>query len=509
MGSSHGPVLLVTPWDESNQQLVANVHPPDWINPKPATRYNLVVIGAGTAGLIAAAGAAGLGAKVALIEKHLLGGDCLNVGCVPSKALLRAARASADVRDAGEFGISLPSDPPLDFKKVMERMRKLRAEISRNDSAVRYRQMGVDVFIGAGKFTSPETVEVEGQTLRFRNAVITTGTRAAVLPIPGLAEARALTNETVFSLMELPRRLAVIGAGPIGCELAQAFRRFGSEVTLLEAEPRILPREDADAAAIVSRVFDSEGLRMLSGVSVGRVEQTGGSRRIHFTREGQAETLDVDEILVSVGRIPNVEGLDLAAAGVEHSKQGVTVNDFLQTTHPDIYAAGDICSAHKFTHVADAMARLVIQNALFGGRKKVSSLIIPWCTYTDPEIAHVGLHEHDARKRGLAVKTFVQRFDEVDRAILDGETGGLVKVRVREGTDRILGATIVTRHAGEMIGEITVAIAGKMGLAKLANVIHPYPTQAEAIKKVADACNRTRLTPLVRKLLDQWLSWIR
>ena len=500
---------LIEPWDEHNQKLVAEVHPLNWKNPEPAPPYNLVVIGAGTAGLITASGAAGLGAKVALIERHLMGGDCLNVGCVPSKAMIRSARAFADVGRAADYGIVVPPSPMVDFPAVMERVRKLRAGISPHDSARRYQQLGVDVFFGEGKFTSPQTVEVDGKVLRFSKAVIATGARALILPIKGLREAGCLTNETVFSLTQLPRRLGVIGAGPIGCELAQAFRRFGSEVIMLEAEDAILPREDRDAAEIVARAFRRDGIKLHCDCKILEVQRRADEKVIHWEGHGGNLELAVDEILLGVGRAPNVEGLNLEAAGVEYGKQGVHVNDYLRTTNPRIYAAGDICLPYKFTHTADATARIVIQNALFAGRKKMSALVVPWCTYTDPEIAHVGLYEAQAKEKGIRVQTFTETFERVDRAVLESETEGLIKVHVRQGTDKILGATIVARHAGEMISEVTLAMTGHLGLKTIAQTIHPYPTQAEAIKKIADAYNRTRLTPMAKKLFTRWLEWTR
>ncbi|MCS6925390.1 MAG: mercuric reductase [Candidatus Binatia bacterium] len=504
------PRIQLVSTDTHDRTLVANVRPPDWVNPEPAPRYNLVVIGAGTAGLITAIGAAGLGAAVALIERDHMGGDCLTVGCVPSKALLRAARASADVRAARKYGIELPAQATVDFPAVMERMRRLRAELSAKDAALRYRHLGVDVFFGEGRFVDSETIVAGDKRLRFRKAVIATGSRAAELPIPGLAEAGALTNETVFSLTALPRRLAVIGAGPTGCELAQAFARFGAQVSLLEVAPHILIREDRDAAARVQHALVADRVRVVVGCHLRRVRREGTEKILEFEYDGKREELRVDAILVSVGRAPNVEGLNLEAVGVEYDlKEGVKVNDRLQTTNPRIYAAGDVCSPHKFTHVADALARVVIQNALFWGRAKASALTIPRCTYTDPEIAHVGLSEQEAREKGIRIRTFVQEFDEVDRAVLDGETEGFVKVHVREGSDTILGATIVARHAGEMISELTLAMVGGLGLKTLARTIHPYPTQAEAIRKIADAYNRTRLTPRIKSLFETWLAWTR
>ena len=499
----------VLPKDEHNATLVSHVRPPDWKNPDPAPRYNLVVVGAGTAGLVSAAGAAGLGARVALVEKHLLGGDCLNVGCVPSKCVIRSSRVIEEVRMAPELSVHIPDGTKADFPAVMERMRRLRARIGQHDSVRRFQQLGVDVFLGEGHFTGRDTIEVDGKTLRFSKAVIATGARAAAPPIPGLAEAGYLTNETVFSLTERPGRLAVIGAGPIGSEMSQAFRRLGSEVWILEAQSHILTREDPDAAEIVQRVFVRDGVNLVLGCTILKVESRGAEKIIQFEGNGACSDLPVDEILVGVGRAPNVEGLNLEAAGVAYGNHGVQVNDFLQTTNSRIYAAGDISLPFKFTHTADATARIVIQNALFAGRKKWSSLIIPWCTYTDPEIAHVGMYERDAVKNGIPIETFVRPLRDVDRAIADGEEEGFVKIHVKKGTDQILGATIVARHAGEMISEITLAMVGKIGLKTISNVIHPYPTQAEAIRQVADAYNRTRLTPGVKNLFTRWFGWTR
>jgi pyruvate/2-oxoglutarate dehydrogenase complex dihydrolipoamide dehydrogenase (E3) component len=444
-----------------------------------------------------------------LIERHLLGGDCLNYGCVPSKALIRAARSVAEVARAGEFGVQVPPGSRVDFAVVMERMRRLRAGLSPHDSAERFRQLGVDVYFGDARFVGPSAVEVAGQRLEFAKAVIATGARAADPGIAGLAEVGYLTNETVFSLTDLPRRLLVLGAGPIGCELTQTFRRFGSEVHLIQRGPKILPREDADATALIQRRFELEGIGLHLGVTVLRAEGAVGAKRLVGERDGRPWTLHGDAILVGVGRKANVEGLNLDAAGVKFDANGVHVDDRLQTSNSRIYAAGDICSTYKFTHAADAMARIVIQNALFFGRKRVSSLVIPWCTYTEPEVAHVGLTESEAAKRGIAVDTFTVTLDEVDRAILDGETEGFARVHVYKGTDRIAGATIVGAHAGEMMGEITLAMTRRLGLGAIATNIHSYPTQAEAIKKLGDLYQRTRLTPRVAAILGTILRWRR
>ncbi|MEO5656029.1 MAG: mercuric reductase [Nitrospiria bacterium] len=496
------------PDDEYNRRLLANVHPHDWVNPRPNGRYNLVVIGGGTAGLVAAAGAAGLGAKVALIEKQWMGGDCLNVGCVPSKALLRSARAAVDVRDAARFGVGV-SGATVDFAAVMERMRRIRAQISPHDSAARFAALGVDVFFGEGRLLGGDRVQVGDAVLSFAHAVIATGGRAAVPPIPGLSDAGFYTNETVFSLTALPRRVAVIGGGPIGCELAQAFRRFGAEVRLLEQHGRILNRDDAAAAEVVHRALVADGVTIRCGAVVRHV--SGGEEpHILLADERGEESLTVDAILVGVGRAPNVEGLGLEAAGVAYDgRRGVIVDEHLRTTNRRIFAAGDVCSPHQFTHAADAMARVVIHNALFGGRSRADALIIPRCTYTDPELAHVGLSEGEASQRGIAIRTFRHEMAGVDRAVLDGEDAGFIAIHVKPGTGAILGATIVARHAGDLIAEVCLAMTGRLGLGTLAKTIHPYPTRSELIKRAADAYNRSRLTPRVKRLFTQWLSWTR
>jgi pyruvate/2-oxoglutarate dehydrogenase complex dihydrolipoamide dehydrogenase (E3) component len=500
----------VSPRDHFNEVLLANVHPPDWVNPEPAPRYNLVVIGGGTAGLVTAAGAAGLGAKVALVERHLLGGDCLNYGCVPSKAIIRSSRIAADLKDAARFGVKVPPGTAVDFPAVMERLRRLRAAISHHDAARCFRDLGVDVFLGEARFSGPRTVTVGGQTLNFSKAVIATGARPVDPPIPGIAAAGYLTNETVFSLTQRPRRLLVMGGGPLGCEFAQAMQRLGCQVTLLHKYARLLNREDADVAALVQKVLVKEGVTLILNARPTEVRMAAGGKLVQYQSEGQSGEIEVDEILAGAGRAPNVENLGLAEAGVRYDpREGVAVNDLLQTSNRRIYAAGDVCLKYKFTHMADASARLVIQNALFLGRKKVSALTIPWCTYTDPEVAHVGLSQAEAEKQGIAIQTLMKPLSEVDRAVVDGEDDGLVKIHVKRGTDRILGATIVARHAGEMISEVTLAMVGKIGLGTLAAVIHPYPTQAEAIRQAGDLYNRTRLTPFVKKLFTRFLVWRR
>ncbi|MDA1092222.1 MAG: mercuric reductase [Acidobacteria bacterium] len=505
-----GHTVQFDPTATFNADLLKHVHPEDWTNPAPAERYHLVVVGAGTAGLIAASFAAGAGARVALVERHFMGGDCLNVGCVPSKSVIRSSRVSAELRNAASLGWRVPAGSEADFGAVMERMRRIRARISPHDSVARYRdEKGIDVFLGSARFTGPSTLDVDGTSLRFKKAVIATGARAAQLPIPGLAECGALTNETVFNLTTRPRRLAVIGAGPIGAELAQAFARLGCDVTLLEVMDHILGREDRDAAAIVQAALARDGVRLRLGCVIERLERRGDERVLHLADPASSDSdsapVVVDEVLVGVGRAPNIEGLGLDAAGVNYTARGVTVDDALQTSNPRVYAAGDVCMAWKFTHAAEDAARIAVQNALFPGRRRLSALTMPWCTYTDPEVAHVGLYEHQAVEQGVAVTTYTQHWAEVDRAITDGDENGFVRIHTRKGSDEILGATIVASHAGEMIGEVTLAMVAGMGLGTLANVIHPYPTQADAVRRAAFQYSVTRVTPLVKRVLALWL----
>ncbi len=493
--------------DPHDRELCANARPPAWRNPRPRDPYHLLVIGAGPAGLVAARGAAALGARVALVECHLLGGDCLNYGCVPSKTLIRTSRLYAEMRNAANYGARPPDDIQVDFPMAMERMRRIRSRISRVDSAARLTAAGIDVFFGTARFTSGDAVDVDGTRLRFKKAMIATGSRAMLPSIPGLAEAGFLTNETVFELTALPPSLLVIGGGPLGCELAQAFCRFGSRTIIAHDEPLFLPKEERDAAQMVSEALARDGVEIHLNTTVVKVRVDGGKKCVETLNDGNAATIAVDQILTGIGRVPAVEGLDLEVAGIRYDAEGgIQVDDFLRTTNPRIYAAGDVCLEHKFTDTASASARIVVQNALFLGRKRVSALTIPWCTYTDPEIAHVGIYVKEARERGIPVKTFTVPIHDVDRAIADGEEDGFVKIHVREGTDRILGATVVARHAGEMINAISLAMVAGIGLRTVTNVIHTYPTQAEAIKQAANAYTRTRLSPFVGWLLRKWVN---
>jgi len=495
--------VALQPETDSNRSLAGHVHPDGWVNPTPDGRYNLVVVGGGTAGLVSAAGAAGLGAKVALVERHMLGGDCLVTGCVPSKALIRSARAAAEARRAGELGVRT-GPVEVDFPAVMERMRARRADIAHHDAARRFKDLGVDVFLGEGRFTSATTVGVGGQTLEFARAVVATGARAARPPIDGIDDVPILTNESLFSLTELPAHLVVVGGGPIGSEMAQAFARFGAKVTLVEGGPRLLGNDERDAGAVVRAAMERDGVDVRVNARVERLERAGGTTLVHVDGPDGTATIDASHVLLAVGRAPNVERLGLEDAGVDFDlRAGVTVDDRLRTSNPRVYAAGDVASKWKFTHAADFLARNVLRNALFLGRAKASDLVVPWATYTDPEVAHVGQDSADAEAAGGG--SIRVELSGNDRAIVDADTEGFAQVN-HDRKGRVVGGTVVGPHAGEMIGEITTAVQNRTKLSAMASVIHPYPTVADAIRRAGDEYNRMRLTPFVAKLMRGFLK---
>jgi pyruvate/2-oxoglutarate dehydrogenase complex dihydrolipoamide dehydrogenase (E3) component len=483
----------------NDSRLLAHVHPPDWRNPDPAPLYDVVVIGGGTAGLVSAAGAAGLGARVALVERALLGGDCLNTGCVPSKALLRAARVVHEARAGAAAGVSTTTH--VDFAAVMAAVRSRRVDLAHHDSAARLASLGVHVFFGQAAFTSDRTVAVDGRSLRFRRAVIATGGRPRLPPIPGLADTPHFTSETIFELTGQPRRLAVIGGGPIGCEMAQAFALLGTEVWLLEAGPRLLPHDDPDAAAIIARRLGEDGVRVMTGITVREAtrQDRGLSLALH---DGQ---VDADAVLLAAGRAPNVEGLNLSSAGITHGAQGIDVDARLRTSNARVSAAGDVCSRLQFTHAADAMARIVIQNALFYGRRRAPDLVIPWATYTFPEVAHVGVTTEEATAQGATPITV--RLADVDRAVIDGEVEGFLRIHHHAG--RIVAATLVAPHAGDLIGQIAALMRRRGSLADLSADIFPYPTIADALRKAGDTYRRTRLTPRAQTTLRRYFALTR
>ena len=494
-----------------DRELLAFVRPPGWQNPAPNAPYHLAVIGGGPAGLVAAHAAALLGAKVALVECHRLGGESLNYGSVPALAFTRTARFYAEMRDAGRFGADSPTMGPVNIELAVSRAQHARSRIGQMHSAAKLKALGVDIYFGKARFTGPDTVEVDGARLGFKKALIATGASPKPVDIPGLAEAGYIEASTLLKLRTVPRRVLVIGGGTHGCEGAQALARLGTYTIIAMDEPLFLPGEERDAAAMVSDALARDGVEIHLNTRVTRVRVEASQKLVDLDNDGDITTVSVDEIFFGLGREPSVAGLDLERAGVAYDRaKGIGVDDFLRTSNPRIYAAGDVCLEPKFTSIAYASARIAVVNALFLRRKRFSELIIPWCTYTDPEIAHVGMYVRQARERGIPVKTFTVPMHEVDRAIINGEETGFVKIHLRDGSDRILGATIVARHAGEMINEISLAITTGVGLNTLANVLRAYPTQAEAIRLAADQYRATTMTSSRRWLVRAWLNrWVR
>jgi pyruvate/2-oxoglutarate dehydrogenase complex dihydrolipoamide dehydrogenase (E3) component len=462
------------------------VRPAAWKNPVPKSVYDLIILGAGPAGLAAAESAARHGRSVALVERHRLGGTSLNAGSIPSKALIGTARVFASIRDGEDMGAALPSKPPTDFAAVMARMRRIRTRIAEYHSVERLCARGVDVFFCDGRFISANTLLAGDTPLSFTRAIIATGARPRPSNIPGLEQIGYLTSESIFDLTELPKRLGVIGGGPLGCELAQAFCRLGSQVVIVQNEPKFLPREERDAAELLSMSLSRDGVETRLNTTVVGAHLMNGAKLIDAINEDLKYCISVDEIVLSTGRVPNVEELGLEAAGVDcEPTQDIKVDDFLRTTNADIYAAGDVCRALKFTNVAEASARLAVRNALGGKTERQSHLAIPWCTYCDPEIAHVGMHVSEARRRAIPVKSYTVMMQDVDRAITDGQDDGFVKIYVRDGTDSILGATIVASRASELINEMSVIMSAGIGMRQLANILHTYPAQSDAIRLAA------------------------
>lgn len=469
----------------------------------PRYDNNLVVIGAGSAGLIAAYIAATVRARVTLVEQGSMGGDCLNTGCVPSKALIRSAAVAHSMRQAGRYGLA-PVTPQVDFPAVMDRVRDAVATIAPKDSMERYRTLGVDCIAGSAQLVDPNHVAVEGRVLSTRSIILAAGARPLLPPIPGLAEVAPLTSDDVWQLRTLPQRLLVLGGGPIGCELAQAFARLGSTVTVMDMAPRLLPREDPDVSAHLARVFAAEGIDVRTGHRAAAVQTAGtepGAGVLRAEFEGKDVEVAFDRILVAVGRQPNSEGLGLEALGIATGPGGaVTVDKYLRTSCPNVFACGDLVGPYQFTHMASHQAWYASVNALFGRFRKyaVNYDVVPWATFTDPEVGRVGLSETDAREAGTPVEVTRYALDDLDRAVADGDVGGgvpegsagWVKVLTEPGRDRILGATIVGPHAGELIGEFVLAMTHGLGLKALMSTIHIYPTRMEAAKLAAGAWRR-------------------
>jgi pyruvate/2-oxoglutarate dehydrogenase complex dihydrolipoamide dehydrogenase (E3) component len=468
------------PSDVNNQRTINQGHPPNWQNPRGGD-YDLVVIGGGPAGLVAALTAAAGGHRVAMTEQFLTGGTCVNFGCTPSKALIRCTRAAHEARRGADFGFGLIAPPQVDFAKVMERVRRIRSMSSAGDAVQVVAGAGVDVYLGHTRFTKPSAVVVDGRELRFDKAVIATGSRPAAPAIEGLREGEYLSNETVFSLTELPKRLLVLGGGPLGCELAQAFRRLGSDVDLIHSSNNLLPKDEPEAGELLSRQFERDGIRLHF-----EFKAVGAANR-RLTAHGRTGTrqFEYDALLMGIGRRANIEDLGLEAAQIRVKDGGVEADAYLRTSNPAVYAAGDVAFPEKYTHAAMATARLCVANALNGANRRAHDLIIPHCTYTDPEVASVGWTPLRAAEEGVAVDTHRLDLSKVERAFIDGEEEGFAAIYTRQGTGAIVGATLVAAHAGEMISELTLAITSKLTMEALAEAVHCYPTQAEVFQRIA------------------------
>jgi pyruvate/2-oxoglutarate dehydrogenase complex dihydrolipoamide dehydrogenase (E3) component len=476
---------------DDEEAFLRRVRPEDWENPVPRNVYDLAIIGAGPAGLAAAESAARLGFSVALIERNRIGGNSLNVGSVPSKAIIRTARVYGTMRDAEEFGAPVPNEPALEFDKVMARMRRIRTRISEYNSAHNLTVLGVDIFFGNARFERADVLLVGDTRLHFKKALIATGARPRAPDIPGLDQIGYHTSATIFEMAALPKRLAVIGGGPLGCELAQAFCRLGSHVTIVQNDPKFLPREERDAAEILSRSMARDGVEIRLNTTVVGARCESGVKILKTVNNDVESDIQADEILLSIGRVPNVEELGLEAAAVEFdTDQGIKVDDFLRSTNPNVYAAGDACLSLKFTNAAQFSGRMAVQNALMQAQQRQSSSAIPWCTYCDPEIAHIGLHVWEARQQSIPIKSFTVMMHDVDRAITDGQDIGFVKIHIAEESDKILGATIVASRASELINEMAVIMSAGIGMKALAAVVHTYPAQSEAIMLAAQAYKR-------------------
>jgi pyruvate/2-oxoglutarate dehydrogenase complex dihydrolipoamide dehydrogenase (E3) component/uncharacterized membrane protein YdjX (TVP38/TMEM64 family) len=478
-----------------------------WQRPARFER-NLVVIGAGSAGLVSAYIAAAVRAKVTLVEKHRMGGDCLNTGCVPSKALLRSAKLLAQIRRSQEYGIRR-AGAEFDFAEVMERVQRVIREVQPHDSVERYTELGVECIRGEAKITSPWTVEVDGRVLTTRSIVIAAGARPIVPPIPGIEKVQVFTSDTVWSLRELPPRLVVLGGGPIGSELAQAFARFGSRVTQVELLPRLLAREDPEVSEMVRKRFVEEGIDVLTGHRAARFE---GAKVLVCEHAGSERRVEFDALLCAVGRMPNTAGYGLEALGIPVTQaRTVETNEYLQTLYPNIYACGDVAGPYQFTHTASHQAWFAAVNALFGAfrRFRADYSVIPWATFTEPEVARVGLNESEAKAQNVPYEATVYGLGDLDRAIADGEACGLVKVLTVPGKDRILGATIVGEHAGDLIVEFIAAMKHGIGLNKILGTIHIYPTLAEANKYAAGAWKKAHAPQGVLRQLERYHAWMR
>ncbi len=470
---------------------------------------NLIVIGAGSAGLVSAYIAAAVKAKVILIEKHKMGGDCLNTGCVPSKALIRSAKHLYQVQHSDRYGFKTASID-FDFSDVMDRVHAVIAKIEPHDSVERYESLGVDVVQGEAKLVSPYSVEVEGKIITARGIIIATGARPFVPPIEGIEHMDVLTSDNVWSLRELPQRLLVLGGGPIGCELTQAFARFGSDVTLVEMSPRIMIREDQEISELIAERFQSEGVKVLTEHKAVRFIRRDQQKILVCEHSETEVEVEFDQVLVAVGRAARLDGYGLEQLEIPFSRT-IEVNQYLQAGHPSVYACGDIAGPYQFTHTAAHQAWYAAVNALFGRFKKfkVDYSIIPWATFTDPEVARVGLNEQDAQEQNIVYEVTRYPLDDLDRAITEGEDYGFIKVLTPPGKDKILGVTIVGASAGDMIAEFVLAMKHGLGLEKILGTIHIYPTRMEAVKFAAGNWKKAHTPAWAMKLLERFHRWQR
>lgn len=473
---------------------------------------NIIVIGAGSGGLVSAYIAAALRAKVSLIEKHQMGGDCLNTGCIPSKALIKSASVAYAMRHANHYGIE-SVEPKVNFATVMARIKEIIGKIAPNDSVERYSALGVNVVKGQARIRSPWEVEVNGEIMTTKNIIIAAGASPFVPPIEGIDKITPLTSDNLWQLKELPKRFICLGGGPIGSELCQAFRRLGAEVTQVEQLPRIMPREDEEVSAFIEKKFKTEGIKVLTGHSAVKVEVKNGEKLLHCKVDDKIVKLPFDEILVAIGRKANVKGFGLEELGVELSeRQTVQVGPFLSTNYANIYAVGDVAGPYQFTHTASHMAWYAAVNALFGRFKKfkVKYSVIPWATFTDPEVAKVGLNETEAKQQNIDYELTQFNLDDLDRNIADGTDEGWIKVLTVPGKDKVLGVSMVGAHAGDLIHEYVLAMNQGFGMNKILSAIHIYPTLSEANKRVAGQWRQTHQPPLsVMNQLEKYHSWMR
>ncbi len=474
--------------------------------------YNVVVIGGGSAGLVSSYICSAVKAKVALIEKHKMGGDCLNTGCVPSKALIRSAKILSHIRNHKEYGIRSAS-AEFDFSEIMDRVHAVIAKVEPHDSVDRYTKLGVDCFQSSAKIISPHEVEVDGKILTTKNIIVATGARPAIPKIPGLDKVDFLTTDTVWNLRELPKRFIIAGGGPIGCELTQCFARLGSNVTQIQTRSHLMVREDDEVGELIGKKFKAEGVDVRVNTKSKEVVVNNGEKYLVVDEEGQEKHIPFDQLLVAVGRAANTKGFGLEELGVTLSDRGtIVVDEYMRTpAHPNIYACGDVTGPYQFTHTAAHQAWYCAVNALFSPLKKfkVDYRVIPWSTFTDPEVARVGLSENEAREANIPFESSVYPIDDLDRAIADSEDHGWVKVLTQPGKDKILGVTIVGNHAGDLIAEYVLAMKNGFGLNNILSTIHIYPTMAEANKYVAGVWKKAHAPQTLLTWVERFHRWRR